>query len=321
MGDETAIVEIVRSSPTPLLARDGGARLVAAFLSGRNERTRKAYRQDLEDFRAFVGAEDLDATARLLLARGHGAANELALAYKAELRGRGLAPATINRRLAALRSMVKLARTLGLVPWTLEVDNAKTKTYRDTRGPGREGFCRLLEAVEGRHAKAVRDRAILRLLFDLALRRAEVVGLDVEDVDLAEATVSILGKGREEPETLTLPAKTTEVLRGWLEVHPVGTGPLFVNFDRAGKGASRLTATGLYLMVRRLGRKTGIQARPHGLRHAGITEAVKLAQVNGYGLEEVLDFSRHANVKTLLVYRDRERNVQGKLAELVAAGN
>ena len=51
-----------------------------------------------------------------------------------------------------------------------------------------------------------------------------------------------------------------------------------------------------------------------------ITEACKLAQAKGMGLEEVLDFSRHRDVKVLMVYRDRERNVQGQLATLVAAG-
>ena len=53
---------------------------------------------------------------------------------------------------------------------------------------------------------------------------------------------------------------------------------------------------------------------------AAITEACKLAQAKGMGLEEVLDFSRHRDVKVLMVYRDRERDVQGQLAALVAAG-
>jgi integrase/recombinase XerC len=47
-----------------------------------------------------------------------------------------LQAATINRRLAALRSLVKLTNTLGLVSWTLAVENVKAQAYRDTRGPG-----------------------------------------------------------------------------------------------------------------------------------------------------------------------------------------
>jgi integrase/recombinase XerC len=74
----------------------------------------------------------------------------------------------------------------------------------------------------------------------------------------------------------------------------------------------------VYRLVRDLGGEAGIHARPHGLRHTAITEACKAAQASGIALEEVLDFSRHRDVKVLMIYRDRERNVQGRLAALVA---
>src|SRR5207253_11153764 len=111
-----------------------------------------------------------DQAAAFLLARGAGEANHLALTYKAHLLERKLTAATINRRLAALRSMVKLARTLGMISWTLEVESMKAEAYRDTRGPGRGGIMALLDALAGRtDAKGIRDRAILRCLFDLGL--------------------------------------------------------------------------------------------------------------------------------------------------------
>jgi len=89
--------------------------LVRAFLSGRNERTVKAYSQDLADFQPFMGASTVDEAAKVLLANGHGPANATALAYKAHLVERGLQSATVNRRWAALRSLVQLARIMGLV--------------------------------------------------------------------------------------------------------------------------------------------------------------------------------------------------------------
>src|SRR5262249_56193714 len=105
--------------------------------------------------------------------------------WGAGVEGRGLARATVNRRLAAIRSLVKLARVLGLVPWALDVEGLRSETYRDTRGPGRQGFRRLLAVLEGRaDAKGLRDRALIRLLFDLGLRRAEAVRLDVGDLGL-----------------------------------------------------------------------------------------------------------------------------------------
>ena len=191
--NETAL-EVLNPPPRPSPGPDT-ARLVDAFLSGRNPRTLEAYRADLEDFRVFVGALTLDEATRMLLDRGHGEANGLALSYKSALVDRGLSPASINRRLAALRSLVKLARTLGLVPWTLEVSNVKAQPYRDTRGPGRNGFVLTLEALDKREGKkAIRDRAIIRLLYDLGLRRAEVVSLDVEDVDLEGGAVAVMGE-------------------------------------------------------------------------------------------------------------------------------
>jgi len=293
--------------------------LVAAWLEGRNERTRRAYAQDLDSFRQFIGASTIDEAAEVLLERGHGAANGTALAYRAYLKERRLSAATINRRLASLRSLVHLARTLGLVPWTLEVSNLKAETYRDTRGPGRAGFRSLLQALAGRtDTKARRDLALLRLLHDLGLRRAEVVGLDLEHLDLAGSRLLVLRKGKTDRVWLTIPAPTLVALKDWLVVRGDGPGQLFVGF-RGGKG-KRLSGGGLYRVVRNLGRRAGVQVRPHGLRHTAITEAVKAAQANGMSLEEVLDFSGHADVRTLMVYRDRERNVQGRLAELVAGG-
>ncbi len=256
--------------------------------------------------------------AHLLLSRGHGNAN--ALAWKASLQERRLQAATINRGLAALRSLVQLAMTLGIVPWKLEVQNVRAESYRDTRGPGRNGVRLLLDEIERRkEKKAIRDLAALRLLYDLGLRRSEVVGLDVDDAGLEVGTVAILGKGRTQKTSLTLPGPTKEAIQQWLEARGMEPGPLFTNLDRAAKGY-RLTGTSLYRIVRRLGERVGLKVRPHGLRHTAITEACKVAQANGMGLEEVLDFSRHRDVKVLMVYRDRERDVQGQLATLVAAG-
>src|SRR5262245_39414133 len=159
-------------NPTALDPHGPAGRLIGAFLSGRSPQTLRAYRKDLEDLAAFLRVPDVEAIPGVLLAAGQGAANERALAYRAHLQGRGLAPATVNRRLAAVRSLVKLTRVLGLVPWALDVEGLRSETYRDTRGPGRQGFRRLLAVLEGRaDAKGFRDRALLRLLFDLGLRR------------------------------------------------------------------------------------------------------------------------------------------------------
>lgn len=105
--------------------------LLDAFYAGRSANTVRAYRRDHEDFRTFVARQDglaaFAATAeqavRMLLAVEHGQANALALGYRTDMVRRQLQPATVNRRLAALRSVVRLGNTPGLVSWTLDAEN------------------------------------------------------------------------------------------------------------------------------------------------------------------------------------------------------
>jgi integrase/recombinase XerC len=101
--------------------------LAQAFLEGHNPRTFEAYRRDLEDFQRFVRAGEVETAVQLLIGRGHGEANALALAYRAHLIDCGLKAATVNRRLGALRSVVAFARTIGEIPWSLDVPNLKAQ--------------------------------------------------------------------------------------------------------------------------------------------------------------------------------------------------
>ena len=290
--------------------------VVRSFLAGRSPNTLRAYARDLEDFKRWVGAATVGSAADGLLHMAHGAANAYALAYRADLLERHLSAATVNRRLAALRSLVKVGRTLGLVPWELEVENLEAEPYRDTRGPGVDGFRRMLAAVEGTGLKARRDRALLRLLFDLALRRSEVVGLDLEDLDLGAGTVAVLGKGRTGKEIRTLPRPTADALRSYLEVRGLEPGALFWNVSRV-HGRARLTSHGLAKVVCRIGEAAGLgHVRPHGLRHAAITQALDATKGD---VRAVQKFSRHRDLRVLNVYDDNRTDLAGKVAELVAS--
>jgi integrase/recombinase XerC len=307
--------------PVPSLGNldpsSASARLLAAFFSGRKAETIKAYQADLDDFRAFLKSPTLEQAAHLLLTSNLGQANSLVLDYKARLIDRQLTPATINRRLAAVRSLVKLARMLGLVTWKLEVEGMKSEGYRDTRGPGRIGFRNMLQMLERRKdVKSVRDRAILRCLFDLGLRRAEVLHLDLHDLDRRTGTLAVLGKGRTQKELLTLPAETKAAIDAWLAVRGEGTGPLFHSLDRAKKGNGRLSGAGLYDIVRKLGNQAGLRVWPHGLRHAAITEALNLTAGN---VRAVQKFSRHRDVRIIERYDDNRTDLAGQVARQVAA--
>ena len=84
--------------------------------------------------------------------------------------------------------------------------------------------------------KSMRDRALLRCLFDLGLRRAEVLGLDLEDLDREVGTVAVLGKGRTAKMKLTLPPETKKALEAWIGVRGVVPGPLFCSMNRTHPG-------------------------------------------------------------------------------------
>jgi integrase/recombinase XerC len=294
----------------------GTRSIVDVFLAGRTARTAEAYKSDLEHFRLFTRQRTVTAAAELLLAGGQGAANELVLAYRSHMHELELAPATANRRLAALRSMVKLARMLGRCSWTLEIPNQKTESYRDTRGPGRDGFNRLVRAadLDKKKPATARDVAILRMLYDLALRRGEVVALDLAHLDLEAKTVSILGKGRSARQSMTLATDTIKALRDWLNFRGLKPGPLFINFCQNSKG-TRLTGRSVARVVKKLGDRAGLQARPHGLRHAAITDAL---DAMGGDVRAVQKFSRHRTLQTITLYDDNREDVAGKISEIIA---
>lgn len=159
----------------------------------------------------------------------------------------------------------------------------------------------------------MRDRAILRLLYERALRCCEVVRLDLADVDLEAGVLAVLGKGRSSKEPLTLASPTTEAVRAWVAVRGPDAGPLFVNLDRAHQ-RQRLSGTAVYDVVRQLGEAVGIRARPHGLRHAAITEALD----RGTDVRAVQRFSRHRDLRILLVYDDNRTDLGGQVARAIA---
>ena len=162
-------------------------RLVKIFLSNKSERTIAAYRKTLLTLPdSWESKTAISITLPDSFSQMEEEEPTLSLpSTREQMESRKLSPATINRRLSALRSMVEQAGTLGLVNWELKIKGPRSRSYRDTSGPGTRNVRRMLELVQARHdKKGVRDFAILRLLYDLALRRGEIVSLDLEDLDL-----------------------------------------------------------------------------------------------------------------------------------------
>lgn len=303
--------------PTPELpkAPSDAASLVKAFLSGRAALTLLAYQRDLKNFQLFLGAQTPADAARCLVASSQGEANALANAYKAKLFDEGLSSATINRRLAALRALVKLGRVVGLCAFELEVESLPSEALRDSRGPNKEDLKRLLASLEGKtDAKALRDRALCQLLYGHALRRNEALSMDVEHFEVNAKEIAIRGKGKRSRQVLRLTEKVHQALVDWLKVRGTEAGPLFISLDRASYG-HRLSGSGLYWVLQQRGLELGIKIRPHGLRHAAITAAL---DKTGGDVRAVQKFSRHKSLEMLMVYDDARRDLGHKVAMMLS---
>jgi integrase/recombinase XerC len=298
-------------APPALVA---GLDLVAVFFEGMNARTRAAYGRDLDDFARWLHARDRTAAVDELLRAGHGNANAMALGWRGHMVGRGLSSATIARKLAALKSIVKLARTVGRVAWSLEAKPPKVERHRDTRGPGPDGWALMSAALValGDGPRARRDRAIVRLLHDRGLRRGEVCGLDLAHFDAERRTVAVLGKGRAERERLRIGPGTCAAVAAWVESRGREPGPLFVRLDGA-RPTTRLAGESIRRIVAAIAESAGLPdgCRPHGLRHEAITAALD----SGRDVRDVQQFSRHKDVRTLMIYDDRRKDVGGDIAD------
>jgi integrase/recombinase XerC len=171
---------VLARQPTQPARRLDTETLIERWQEGRSPNTVRAYGRDLAHFARWSETAGPGEAMTRLLAGTMGEANERLHAYRGAMLDAGLAPSTVNRRLSALRSIVRLGRTFGMVAWTLEVDGVRSKAYRDTKGPGLEGVTAVKRQAASHKspAKAARDVAIVRVLFDLALRRSEVAALN-----------------------------------------------------------------------------------------------------------------------------------------------
>jgi integrase/recombinase XerC len=279
--------------------------LTAAFLASFGTHTRRAYERDLRAWSEFLRVNTKEEGVKELLAQSSYSANALMHDYKAQMVAKGFASSYINRRLACLCSLVRLGRMVGLCSFEFKVSNVPVTSLRDTRGPGKEGVSQLLQSLVGKlDTKSIRDLALLRMLYGLALRRNEVLSLDFEHLEMEKNA---------ERERLKLPKLCKEALEAWLLIRGKEPGPLFTSLS-PWKLGERMSGNGLYMIVEKIGKKAGVSVKPHGLRHAAITEALEATNGN---LRAVQKFSRHKDPKMLMIYDDARQDLQSQVADLV----
>jgi len=155
----------------------------------RSPHTQRVYRRDIENFLA-----DLNLELGKFLTLDRHKAFELVSRYKGELITKNLKSATINRRLAAIKSLVCFAYNCGHCEFMLEaVKSEKLSAYRDTSGIDPEAFKRVLGGIDRTSLKGIRDYALMMLLWSNALRRSEVSKASIADFDPVAKTLRIFG--------------------------------------------------------------------------------------------------------------------------------
>jgi site-specific recombinase XerD len=243
-----------------------------------SDATRRAYAADLRDFSAWLGSQGLvldDLDVRVLAA------------YTSELgrARRGLAPTTIARRLSAVRSLARHALGPERVP------DAALAPRRPRRLPETPALAEVEGAVDraGRVTAplALRNAALLELAYSCGLRSAEVVALDLGDVDLDREHVHVRGKGGKE-RLVPLGEEAAWRVGLWL---------------RDGRPAlARAASDALFLSVR--GRRLDTSAlrrllrNPHRLRHAYATHLLE----GGADLRTIQELLGHASLSTTQIY-------------------
>jgi integrase/recombinase XerD len=262
---------------------------LAVFATRRAPKTVEAYRRDLIQIEERLGKPLAQASTDDLQT------------HLAELRARGLAPATIARRLSAARSFFAHQVLLGTRPDNpaagIEPPRRQRKLPR-TLSP-REAE-RLIEAAAGTTPRALRDSALVELLYGAGLRVSEAVGLERAGVDLDERIVRCIGKGNKE-RIVPIGRSAAEALRRYLSrgrpyLDRRYRPELFLN----AKGGP-LTRAGAFLILRKVAEKAGLEpgrVHPHLLRHSFATHLLE----GGADLRSVQEMLGHADLSTTEVY-------------------
>jgi integrase/recombinase XerC len=247
--------------------------------------TDSSYRRDLVAFADWCDGQDIGAWS--------GIDSQHVRVHAARCHRDGLAPRSIQRRLSALRGFFEYLIREG------ELKQNPAAEIRAPKAPKRlpkaldvDRMSRLLQKP------GVRDLAIMELFYSSGLRLAELVGLDLVDLDLKDRTVRVLGKGSK-TRIVPVGAQAVVALQAWLRERTslanLGENAVFV-----GRNGRRLGARAVQLRVAEFAKRAGIDVKvhPHLFRHSFATHLLESSQ-DLRGVQELLG---HANISTTQVY-------------------
>ena len=247
-----------------------------------------AYRRDLRDYLAYLGENDPSAGRTV--------------SYVAQLHAAALQPATIARKIAAMRGLHRflVAEQLAAEDPTVLLDSPRLGAALP-KALTVDEIERLLATLVDDTPLGARDRALLEFMYATGVRVTEAVSLDLSALDLEDRTAIVTGKGNRQ-RLVPVGRLAVEAIRFYLPFRMtlkgdrVDAGAVFVN-ARGG----RLTRQGVWGIVRKAAQRTGIEmakVSPHVLRHSAATHMVE----GGADLRTVQELLGHANITTTQVY-------------------
>ena len=257
---------------------------------GASPHTLRNYEGDLRQFLAFLrtahnGSLPAPAGVDAYVVRG----------FLAARAGLGDSKSSLGRKLATIRSLFKYLAREGVVPHSPAAAVVTPKQeQRLPRVLSADDASRLMENPAAQKPRSLRDQALLEVLYSAGTRVAELVGLNVEDVDMDTGTATVLGKGRKERVVL-LGTKAVEALRTYVGEEGAKRGPLFRN-----RRGGRLTARSVERIVAKecQALENFPTITPHTLRHSFATHLLD----GGADLRAIQELLGHASLATTQRY-------------------
>jgi integrase/recombinase XerD len=264
-----------------------------------------AYRRDLRRYAAFLRAHDATDPHRIGEDVVHAYVRHLEALQHDDGR-RQLAASSVARAVVAVRSFHRFCAREGFVERDpSEEVGAPTVPAGIPKALDEEEVGRLLHAVTGDEPLAQRDRALLELLYGTGIRISEAVGIDVDDLDLDDGTLRVLGKGSKE-RVVPIGRGARIAVEAYLH-----DGRLALRRARARRASDaeavvlnarggRISRQSCWAIVRRAGERVGLDSHlsPHVLRHSCATHMLD----HGADLRVVQELLGHASISTTQVY-------------------
>lgn len=261
---------------------------------GLSANTRQAYERDLRLFCKTLGFKNSDALVNV--------SREQITGYMTQLKEKGLAAATIARKLAAIKAFYRFMTAEGYMDANpAEVVEAGTKGIKLPRVLSEDEVVRLLNQPDITTAEGFRDRTMLEVLYATGMRVSELINLTLERVDLNMKYIIAFGKGSKE-RIVPLGSVAAEFLQQYLEkVRPKLThAGRNTNIVFLALGGHELTRQRFWQIIRAYGRKANINKAltPHILRHSFATHLLD----NGADLRSVQELLGHSDISTTQIY-------------------